>query len=221
MTRIKICGVKRLDTLQLLTELGVDYIGFIFAESRRRVSPEHAGRLLGSVEGHPPAVGVFVNPSWEELEEAVGSVPLAVIQLHGDETAEFCRQVRERFSLPVWKAIAVADEAAVPALIRGYAGAADAFLFDTYDPMLPGGTGRRFSWNHIPLLRQHAAGAGCIIAGGINETNVGELLATYRPEMIDISSGVETDGEKDGEKIIRFVQRVREYDLTDDRQRAG
>jgi phosphoribosylanthranilate isomerase len=221
MTRIKICGVKRLDTLQLLTELGVDYIGFIFAESRRRVSPEQAGRLLRSVNGHPPAVGVFVNPTWAELDEVLRSVPLAVIQLHGEETAEFCRQVRERYSLPVWKAIPVAEPATVTASIHRYTGAADAFLFDTYDPTLPGGTGRRFSWEHIPLLQQHVADAGCIIAGGIHEANVTELLAAYRPQMIDVSSGVETDGEKDGEKIKRLVQRVREHDRTDDRQCAG
>jgi phosphoribosylanthranilate isomerase len=217
MTRVKICGVKRLETLQLLTELKVHYIGFIFAESRRRISPQEAGRLLRSVDGHPPAVGVFVNPTREELDRALSDVPLNVLQLHGNETPEFCREVRERYSLPVWKAIAVADEAAVTAAISRYVGTADAFLFDTYDPKLAGGTGKRFSWEHIPFLQERAAGTRCIVAGGIEESNVSELLCKYRPQMIDVSSGVETNGEKDGEKIKRFIQRVREHDRKDDR----
>jgi phosphoribosylanthranilate isomerase len=218
MTRIKICGVKRPETLELLGQLQVDYAGFIFAESRRQITAQAAGELLRSVDNPPPAVGVFVNPTLSELEEVLTHAPLSVIQLHGQERPAFCREVASRFQLPVWKAVAVADQSELADLLRSYQGAVEAFLFDTHDPRLAGGTGRRFSWELIPQLRQQANGTPCIVAGGINEENVEELLKSYQPHMIDISSGVETNGEKDHKKIIRFMQRVRGNDRRHDRK---
>jgi phosphoribosylanthranilate isomerase len=217
MTKVKICGVKRQETLELLAELKVDYVGFLFAESRRRISAEEAGKLLRSAQYPPAAVGVFVNPTFSELEEVLSYAPLSVIQLHGTESPAFCREVADRFRLPVWKAIAVSAEERLTEVLKSYQGAVDAFLFDTHDPKQAGGTGKRFSWEVIPRLREQAKETICIIAGGINESNVGELLVDYQPQMIDISSGVETDGEKDREKIRRFMQRVRAYDHTDNR----
>ncbi|TRY28150.1 phosphoribosylanthranilate isomerase [Brevibacillus sp. LEMMJ03] len=212
MTRIKICGVKREETLHLLARLDVDYVGLVFAESRRRVDAQTAGALLASVPDHPPAVGVFVNPTEAELEHVLAHVPLAVIQLHGQESPAFCESVRQRFSLPVWKALAVGSGEPLANVVNAYRGAADAFLFDTYDPRQAGGTGKRFSWEQILLLREWTAPAPCIIAGGINADNVAELVGGFRPAIIDVSSGVESDGEKDAEKIRQFVERVREHD---------
>lgn len=215
MTKIKICGVKRIETLRVLTEWGVDYAGFVFVPSKRQVSAGEAGELLRAVPGHPPAVGVFVNPSLQELEEVLQEARLSVIQLHGQESAAFCQQVRERFSLPVWKALAVGKDGERSdrrAEMEPYLAVTDGLLFDTYDPSLAGGTGKRFSWEQIPQLQQWSAPLPCIVAGGIHAGNVGELVATYQPAVIDVSSGVETAGEKDTEKIRELVERVREYD---------
>ncbi|GED66681.1 N-(5'-phosphoribosyl)anthranilate isomerase [Brevibacillus reuszeri] len=209
MTKLKICGIKRTETLTLLKELEVDYVGFVFAPSKRQIDAATAKALLESVAGHPPAVGVFVNPSMEELSEILREVPLAVIQLHGQETPSFCQEVQERFSLPVWKALAVGGEADAAMEIKRYTGKVAAFLFDTYDPSMAGGTGKRFSWEQVPLLQENCGEAACVIAGGINPENVAELVNRYPAQMIDVSSGVETDGEKDALKIKALVERVK------------
>jgi len=214
MTKIKICGVKRQETLELLGRLQVDFAGLVFAPSRRQLSPNAAGNLLRSVPNRPPAVGVFVNPTWAELEEVLACVPLAVIQFHGQESPEMCWEAARRFHLPVWKAVTVTEQGEWPDVMRSYQDAVDAFLFDTHDPLLAGGTGRRFSWQMIPLLQERACGTPCIIAGGIHESNIEELLTAHQPHMIDISSGVETNGEKDEAKIRRLIQRVREHERT-------
>lgn len=211
MTQVKICGIKHKETLRLLVECQVDYAGFVFAPSKRKVDVATAKEILHAVPEHPPAVGVFVNPSLEELEETVREVPLAVLQLHGQETPDFCRVVKERFSLPVWKALAVGNEAEATEGMAAYAAHVDAFLFDTYDPAQAGGTGRRFSWEQIPDLQVATQGVTAIIAGGIHVDNVAELIGRYRPSVIDLSSGVETDGEKDATKIKSLMERVREY----------
>lgn len=211
MTQVKICGIKHKETLGLLKECGVDYVGFVFAPSKRRVEANAAKEILLSVPDHPPAVGVFVNPTIAELEEILTKVPLAVLQLHGQETPAFCQEVKERFSLPVWKALAVGNEAEVAEGTTAYAKCIDAFLFDTYDSAQAGGTGRRFSWEQIPDLQAASQGVTEIIAGGINVDNVAELIGRYRPSIIDLSSGVETDGEKDPNKIKSLMERVREY----------
>ncbi|MED4910214.1 phosphoribosylanthranilate isomerase [Brevibacillus centrosporus] len=209
MTRVKICGIKRMETLALLKKLDVDYVGFVFAQSKRQVDGQTVKYLLSQVPEHPPAVGVFVNPTLQELDDLLADVPLAVIQLHGQETPEYCQQVKARYSLPVWKALAVGGEEDAAAEIARYAGSVDAYLFDTYDPSQAGGTGKRFSWEQIPQLQEACQEKTCIIAGGINTENVSELINRYQAEMIDVSSGVETDGEKDAEKIKTLVERVK------------
>lgn len=212
MTQLKICGIKRAETLALLKELEVDYVGLVFAPSKRKVDAKTAGELLAAVPGHPPVVGVFVNPTMEELEEVLRMASLSVIQLHGQESPDYCQQVQERFGVPVWKALAVGGEADAAYAISAYQGIVQAFLFDTYDPSQAGGTGKKFSWEHIPTLKAACKEAGCIIAGGIHAENVAELIGQYQAGMIDVSSGVETDGEKDAEKIKTLVERVRAHE---------
>lgn len=212
MTRLKICGIKRAETLALLKELEVDYVGLVFAPSKRQVEPQTAGELLAAVPGHPPAVGVFVNPTLDELEEVLNKAPLSVIQLHGQESPHFCQQVRERFAIPVWKALAVGGEEDAVQAIQSYQGIVSAFLFDTYDPSQAGGTGKKFSWEQIPALQAACKEAACMIAGGIHAENVGELIGQYQAGMVDVSSGVETDGEKDAEKIKTLVERVKAHE---------
>ncbi|MFB9275268.1 phosphoribosylanthranilate isomerase [Cohnella cellulosilytica] len=213
---VKICGIKEETTLRGMAGLRVDYIGFVFAKSRRQVTPERAAQLreasrsVAMAGGQPPlTVGVFVNPTLEQLEQTLAVVPLDAVQLHGDETPEFAREVRERLNVDVWRALPVQDEddpSAGAAHLETYAGAVSTVLLDTAG----GGTGRTFRWDVIPAYRRAAASSGLrlFVAGGLSPDNADELVAAYRPDGVDISSGVETDGAKDNGKIAAFVERV-------------
>ncbi|SFB18059.1 phosphoribosylanthranilate isomerase [Cohnella sp. OV330] len=228
---VKICGIMQAETLASMDGLPVDYIGFIFApKSRRYVTPELAGELIrasresGMAGGRPPlAVGVFVDPTIEALEAALAAAPLDVVQLHGKgETPDFCREVGRRFNVEVWRALsaggedgasggfAAEGEAAYsgPARLAAYAGAVSAVLIDTAG----GGTGRAFPWEVIPAYERAAKAAGIrlFVAGGLDPDNVRELLSAYKPDGVDISSGVETNGVKDATKIAAFAERVKQ-----------
>lgn len=222
--KIKICGIKEEATLEGMRGQSVDYIGLMFAaKSRRLVTPEHAGKLqayAGTVpmaDGKPPLiVGVFVNPTFEQLAETLAQVKLDVVQLHGEETPAFAREVGERFGVEVWRALPVteadtgeADAAwgAGPARLAQYADAVSTVLLDTAG----GGTGKTFRWDVIPAYQEEAAkhGLKLFVAGGLSPDNAGELINGYRPYGVDISSGVETDGVKDNGKIATFAERVK------------
>ncbi|QMV44388.1 phosphoribosylanthranilate isomerase [Cohnella cholangitidis] len=215
---VKICGIKQEDTLIGMSGLSVEYIGFVFAKSRRQVSPERAAELLAvarqtpMANGKPPrAVGVFVDPTMEQLAETLSIVPLDVVQLHGDETPEFCRRAGERFEVEVWRALPVTEEDGDPiegpARLDAYRGAVSTILLDTAG----GGTGKAFRWEVIPAYQEAALrnGLQLFIAGGLSPDNADQLIKTYHPVGVDISSGVETDGVKDQHKIAAFVERVK------------
>ncbi|MBW4082821.1 phosphoribosylanthranilate isomerase [Paenibacillus sp. S150] len=220
--RVKICGLQDVEVLKSMKRLPLDYVGFVFAESRRRVSPERAAELVAELAGwenvkSPLAAGVFVNPSLAELEALLSSVPLHVVQLHGQESADYCRAVKAAFpQVQVWKALSVAaSDAGFPGegahMLQQYAGAVDALLLDTYDPA-GGGSGRTFDWDRIPAYQQAASeyGLPLFVAGGLHPDNVRELLDGYAPYGVDVSSGVESDGIKDIAKITAFVERVKQ-----------
>ena len=220
---VKICGIRNVETIRELARLPVDYAGLVFAPSKRQVTPEKAAQLAAAfAEARPVTptrlVGVFVNPTLRELEETLSIEPLDVVQLHGSETPEFCRLVRDEFGVGVFKALAVpehADDAGASIdMPDEYAGIADAILLDTYDPQASGGTGRTFRWPVIPAYREWAerSGVRLFVAGGLTPDNVGELIAEYRPHGVDVSSGVETNGIKDIAKITAFVERVKQHD---------
>jgi len=235
---VKICGIRDQQTLRKMAGLPVDYVGFVFAPSRRRVTAEEfaaladCARSVPMAGGRPPrTVGVFVNPSMEELELAVRLSRLDVVQLHGTETPDFCREAASRFGVAVWRALN-AEEAA-PAggegqtdestaesrmtgagrpgpdgILAAYRGAAEAVLLDTGG----GGTGRTFSWDVIPAWKEAARrhGLKLFVAGGLTPDNVRALIDAYGPDGVDVSSGVETDGRKDIGKIAAFVERVKQ-----------
>lgn len=215
---VKICGIRSVETLRAMRTLPVDYVGFVFAKSKRQVTPEEAGQMIaflrecdsGLACGLFRTVGVFVDPDPEMLAKTLRQAPLDVVQLHGRETAEFCRWVRKTFGVEVWKSVSVAasgdrDQTSVD--LDAYRDAVAAILLDTAG----GGTGQTFDWRSIPAYadwcRKH--GIRLFVAGGLHPGNVGELFAGYRPDGVDVSSGVETEGVKDPEKIIRFVERVK------------
>ncbi|MGD8189215.1 phosphoribosylanthranilate isomerase [Brevibacillus ginsengisoli] len=216
MTTIKICGIKDAPILRLLDQLSVDYAGFVFAPSKRQVTPQQVQELLAKVESHPKLVGVFVNPSHQELKETLSLVPLDAVQLHGEETVDFIHELKAYYTGQIWKAIRVVEKQQVLQLIERYRQHVDAFLIDAYHPAHAGGTGERFSWSEIPFIHERMGETPCLIAGGINLSNIDELLTKYGATQIDLSSGVETDGRKDPIKIRALVERVREYETYDE-----
>lgn len=228
-TRIKICGLQTEETVRAVSSLPIDYIGFIFAPSRRQVTPEQAGRLIESIREErpdgpiPKAAGVFVNPEWDLLQRTMEAAPLDVIQLHGQESPEYCSRVSEHFGTEIFKVISLtsaASSAKPSSSDQGvyqvawepvdYRDSVGTVLLDTHDPVHGGGSGRTFAWEAIPayLHKVREAGMKLFVAGGLHPDNVRNLLDTYRPDGVDVSSGVETNGAKDLAKIQLFVERV-------------
>ncbi|WP_248925438.1 phosphoribosylanthranilate isomerase [Paenibacillus hamazuiensis] len=211
---VKICGLMMPQTIRSIAQLPIDHIGFIFAKSRRQVTPEQVGEMIRTYRGERPdgtplMFGVFVNPSFEQLEMTLAEAPLDVVQLHGEETPEFCRKVKETLGVKVYKVFSVTEEtgSSPREQLEIYLGSIDGILLDTAG----GGTGKTFDWERIPdyLPVTREAGIPLIVAGGLHADNVAELLSRYRPDGVDISSGVETDGVKDVSKITTFVERVK------------
>ncbi|GKS11811.1 hypothetical protein YDYSY3_28110 [Paenibacillus chitinolyticus] len=179
-------------------------------------------------QGHrvPKTVGVFVNPTRDELADVLSVAKLDIIQFHGEEAPETCRSIKEQFGVELWKVSSIKNEeppvnessfSDIKDGVNGwiqrldpYRDAVDAVLIDTFDPVYGGGSGRTFSWDCIPAARKWSLSAGMplIVAGGLNPDNVGDLIEQYEIDGVDVSSGVETDGVKDIAKIAAFVERV-------------
>ncbi|WP_409346616.1 phosphoribosylanthranilate isomerase [Paenibacillus sp. MBLB4367] len=233
---VKICGIRTYGQLQSIIDLPIDHIGFVFARSKRQVTADEAAPMVELLSKRreagtaPLSVGVFVNPTLEELRAVMRQAPLDVIQLHGQESPAFCAEVKEAFGFQVFKALPIAsgqekeggasaglsgegvtDEERIEHLLGPYRGTVDAILLDTYDPVIGGGSGQTFAWDRIPpyLSWTKSAGMKLIVAGGLHAGNVGDLIGEYLPDGVDVSSGVETDGIKDIDKIAAFVERVK------------
>ena len=189
MTKVKICGLSTVEAVETAVLAGADYIGFVFAASKRQVSLEQAQELAKWVTGKTKIVGVFVSPSLEDLELAIGRVPLDMVQIHGtfDET------LIPLISVPVIRAIQLSDQEAQ------VSSQADYLLFDA--PVA--GSGQTFDWD---LLKDQKIQQDFFIAGGLTVDNVRQARETFQPYALDVSSGVETDGRKDIEKIKAFIE---------------
>ena len=188
MTKVKICGLSTPEAVATAVEAGADYIGFVFAKSKRQVSLEQAHQLAKGVTGQTKIVGVFVSPSLEELEEAIGKVPLDIVQIHGT----FDEALIPEISVPVIRAIQISE-------VKSQA---DYLLFDA--PIA--GSGQTFDWQ---LLADKQIEQDYFIAGGLTVDNVAEAKEIFHPYALDVSSGVETDGHKDLDKIKAFIERVK------------
>jgi phosphoribosylanthranilate isomerase len=220
-TTIKICGLRTVPMVVSLGTLAIDDIGFVFAPGKRTVTAEFAGTMIRALRwtgSLARTVGVFVNPSLDELAEILQSASLDVLQLHGQESPEFCKAVKQRFNgITICKVFSVNKDRNDNGIINElnpYRGLCDSILLDTFDPHIGGGTGQTFNWDQIPNYQAWAVNEGIplIIAGGLKPDNVNELIKTYRPDGVDVSSGVETDGTKDILKIKAFIERVRQLD---------
>lgn len=197
-TRIKICGLSRTADIDAVNEVRPDYIGFVFAKSRRQVTPQRALELRKRLLPGIVPVGVFVNAGMEEIEALVQSGAIEMVQLHGQENETYIRELKRRTGKPVIKAVRVDFRADAE---RWLTSCADLLLFDNG----AGGTGRRFDWTLIEGVDRPF-----LLAGGLDEKNIREAIDTVHPFGVDVSSGVETDGVKDPQKIVSIVRRIRE-----------
>lgn len=205
MTKVKICGIKHLEHALQAADAGADMIGFVFAKSKRQITMELAKFISEKLPSHIEKVGVFVNASIEELEHTAKYVGLDYVQLHGDETYNFCRQL----SIPYIKAFKVNNE--LDLNVTQIYNNAKYILLDSGTGPYYGGNGTTFNWKIVeghPIDRTRL-----ILAGGLNENNVKEAIKIVQPAIVDVSSGVETNGEKDVNKIKSFIKAVKECGL--------
>jgi phosphoribosylanthranilate isomerase len=207
-TRIKICGITNGGDAALAVAAGADAIGVIFAASPRRVSVEQAVTALAEVPVMVARVGVFVDPTEEEVAEAVEACGLTAVQFSGNEPPRLCDAVR----VPVLKAIHVGTDFDFEA-VEPYRGHAAALLLDTYAADKAGGTSQAFDWQSLGVLPRWAP---VCIAGGLNPNNIAACIAALHPFAVDVSSGVEASpGIKDPDKITAFCAAVRDADQED------
>ena len=192
MTKVKICGLSTKEAVKTAVSAGADYIGFVFAPSKRQVTLEQAIELAKFIPSHIQKVGVFVSPSRVELLEAVDKVGLDFVQVHG----QVVDKLFENLPCGSIQAVQVDEGGHVPN------SQADYLLFDA--PVA--GSGKTFDWGQLDTT---GLAQPFFIAGGLNEDNVEEAIQHFTPFAVDVSSGVETDGQKDHEKIRRFIERVK------------
>ena len=192
MTKVKICGLSTKEAVKTAVSAGADYIGFVFAPSKRQVTLEQAAELAKFIPSHIQKVGVFVSPSRAELLEAVDKVGLDLVQVHG----QVADDLFEDLPCASIQAVQVDGDGHVPN------SQADYLLFDA--PVA--GSGQTFDWGQLDTTE---LAQPFFIAGGLNEDNVARAIQYFSPFAVDVSSGVETNGQKDHEKIRRFIERVK------------
>lgn len=196
--RIKLCGLTRPCDIEVVNDLRPDYIGFVFAKkSRRYVSPEQAARLKSLLRPDVLAVGVFVDEEIEQITALLSSGVIDLAQLHGGEDETYIEKLRERTDRPIIKAFRVDGEGDIE---KAQASATDYVLLDSGG----GGTGKAFDWELLARIDRPY-----FMAGGLDASTVGEAVKRWRPYAVDVSSGIETDGVKDVEKMQRFMEAVR------------
>jgi phosphoribosylanthranilate isomerase len=206
---IKICGINNEYSITVAAQSGAHYLGFVFyPPSKRYISIEDAKKLQNAIPDHMESVGVFVDPSDEDLDKTLSEVPIDLIQLHGYETPERVIEIEEKFATPIIKAIHIKNRSDV-SRVMDYDEICDFLLFDTKTDNEYGGSGKQFDWS---LLEGLELGSPWILSGGLNENNITQALDYLTPSVVDISSGVETTpGQKSTEKIQSFISKVLNY----------
>ena len=221
--KVKMCGISKVETIPAVVEAKPDYMGLVFAPSKRQVTVDQAKTLVEELhkqyanrynrdaeqcsnqtlihQEFIKTVGIFVNETLDNLVTIATEVNLDAVQLHGDEDEAFIQSLKERTNVEVWKAVQIRSAADAEAWIDS---SADMLLFDAYHKDERGGTGEVFDWSCLDEFERPF-----MLAGGIDSTNVARAIRTVRPYGIDISSGIETEGVKDDEKIKAFTNIVR------------
>ncbi|WP_295275862.1 bifunctional indole-3-glycerol-phosphate synthase TrpC/phosphoribosylanthranilate isomerase TrpF [Veillonella sp.] len=215
--KVKMCGISKVETIPAIVDAKPDYMGLVFAPSKRQVTVEQAKTLAEELHKQYAArynsgadqsdideiktVGVFVNETLDNLVTIAEKVHLDAVQLHGDEDETFIQSLKECTNVEVWKAVQIRSASDAEKWIDS---SADMLLFDAYHKDERGGIGEVFDWSCLDAFERPF-----MLAGGIDSTNVARAIRTVRPYGIDISSGIETDGVKDDEKIKAFTNIVK------------
>lgn len=215
MQKIKLCGMMKPCDIEYANRVKPDFVGFIFANTRRKISAAQAKQFREALDAEIPAVGVFVNEDISVIVSLVQDGCIDMIQLHGEEDADYIRRLREVCDVPVIKAVKVQT---VEQIRQAAALPVDYLLLDTYRKGVLGGTGEAFDWE---LLREAKIAAGdtaegelfgkpYFLAGGLHAGNLREAaaLGSYG---LDVSSGIETDGSKDFTKMVEVMELVRKF----------
>ncbi|HEX6117339.1 MAG TPA: phosphoribosylanthranilate isomerase [Solirubrobacterales bacterium] len=203
--KVKICGNTNLDDARAAADMGAWAIGLIHhPESPRYVEPEVAAEIAAALKRRCLIAGVFVDSTMDEIVRAADEEQLTIVQLHGDQGPQFCREVARRTGAKVIRAFRVRSGADV----RGAeAYRTDFHLFDAYRPQTPGGTGESFDWE---LLAGRRSEIPALLAGGLTPENAGEAILAAKPWGVDVVSGVEAEpGRKDHRKLAAFFEAVR------------
>jgi phosphoribosylanthranilate isomerase len=207
--RVKICGITQIEQGKAIVELGADSIGFIcVASSPRYVTPDRLRAIAKALPTTTVKVGVFANHGLTEIISVVQQAHLSSIQLHGDESPEFCRQLRQAVSpeIELIKAFRLKSATSLAAT-TDYLDCVDTLLLDAYHPQILGGTGHTIDWQD---LVQFKPAIPWLLAGGLTPTNITEALSRLQPDGIDLSSGVErSPGDKDLAKVAQLFNKLR------------
>ncbi len=211
MVRVKICGLMEVEHAEKAGKSGADFIGMVFAESKRKMTFEQASRLVESVQDinpRPEAVGVFRNAPADEVNQIAHECRLDRVQLAGQETIEYCQEI----TFPIIKVIHVSPESKVDSILaqtqswyEAMRGQKFLCLLDTVIDGRYGGTGVTFDWQIAKIV---SARFPVMIAGGLTPENVARLIREVKPWGVDVASGVETNGRKDNAKIEAFIRAV-------------
>jgi len=203
MTKIKICGITNLDDALAALELGVDALGFVFAESPRKVTPDKVEQIVGQLDIPVLKVGVFVNEEIIKAQTVFGKCSLDYVQLSGNEDREYI----EKLGLPTIKVFKVKDQTVLKE-IPPYD--LNLFMLDSFNENQQGGTGKTFNWK---IAKEAQKFGRVILSGGLTSENVFSVLQQVEPYGVDVSSGVEElPGKKDKKKLEQFVKEVRRWD---------
>ncbi len=206
--KVKLCGIKRPEDVSYMNEFKPDYVGFVFAGTKRRVSPEAAALLAEKLNPKIRKVGVFVDEEPEIVRFAARLIGLHAVQLHGAENTQYIEQLRSALpGVKIWKAVRVKNEESILSALHL---PADRFLFDSFSPTEQGGTGIPVN---LELIQKSGFNKPFFLAGGLNSKNIPGIIEKIRPYGVDISSGIETDGVKDPKKIEAVMRILRSTEI--------
>jgi len=202
MFKVKICGITNYDDAAMAVKLGADALGFIFAPSPRKISPEEAKNIIRQLPPFIKSIAVFVNEDQKRISEIVEYCGIDIVQLHGDESPELC----EIFMPRTIKALRVKDESILDQ-ISHYAGSVKAFLLDTYSEKTAGGTGKVFNWDIAKKIKEY--NVPVILAGGLSPANIEEAIWQVNPYAVDVSSCIESSpGKKDHDLMKELFEKI-------------
>ncbi|MCO1603325.1 phosphoribosylanthranilate isomerase [Desulfosporosinus nitroreducens] len=201
MTKIKLCGLSRECDIEAVNEAHPDYVGFVFADSKRRITPQDAFGLKELLDDKIQTVGVFVDETMEQILDICSIGIVDFIQLHGQENATYIERLQKESGKPVIKAVRVRSREDIKAAERLNC---NYLLLDAFSDKSAGGTGETFDWKVVDTVQKPF-----FLAGGLNSRNILQAMSAVKPFGVDISSGVETDGFKDRGKILEIVRLIR------------